>query len=107
MKFLVCSFFVSSFLGPVLAILICDYYSLRKTRLSVNDLFLENGIYSYTSGYHGAAFIALFAGVSVAMLGLMVPSLAILYNTSWFSSFLVAYVVYYFLAKQNLSQSGE
>ncbi len=94
--------FVSSFLGPVLAILICDYYSLRKMRLSVNDLFLEEGEYTYSNGYHRAAFIALIGGVAMAMLGLLVPSLAILYNTSWFSSFIVAYLLYYFLASPRL-----
>ncbi len=91
--------FVSSFLGPILAILVCDYFSIRKKRLSVNDLFLEKGAYSYSSGFNSAALIALLAGVGIAFLGWRVPSLSILYNTSWFSSFLVAYVVYYFLAK--------
>jgi len=91
---------VSSFLGPILAVIICDYYSLRKTEVSVNDLFLEKGAYTYSNGYHGAAFIALVAGVAVALVGYLVPSLSILYNTSWFSSFIVAYLVYYFLAKR-------
>lgn len=91
---------VSSFLGPILAVIICDYYSLRKTELSVNDLFLEKGAYTYSNGYHGAAFIALVAGVAVALIGYLVPSLAILYNTSWFSSFIIAYLVYYLLAKR-------
>jgi len=91
---------VSSFLGPILAVIICDYYSLRKMEVSVNDLFLEKGAYTYSNGYHGAAFIALLAGVAVALLGYLVPSMAILYNTSWFSSFIVAYLVYYFLAKR-------
>ncbi len=94
--------FVSSFLGPILAVIICDYYSLRKTEISINDLFLEKGAYTYSNGYHGAAFIALVAGVVVALVGYMVPSLAILYNTSWFSSFIVAYAVYYFLAKRGM-----
>ena len=92
--------FVSSFLGPVLAILVCDYFSIRRKELSINDLFLEQGAYSYNRGFHKAAFIALIAGVIVALMGLLVPSLALLYNTSWFSSFLVAYVVYYLLARK-------
>ena len=92
--------FVSGFLGPVLAIIICDYFVIRKKSMEISQLFEENGIYAYGgSGYNRSAMIALFAGVLTALIGLWVPSLSFLYTLSWFSGFIVAFLVYYILMK--------
>jgi len=93
--------FVSSFLGPILAILIGDYFFVRKTAISTEDLFLPDGKYTYLQGYNVKAFIALAAGVMTALIGLFVDSLTILYSSSWFSSFAVSLVVYYLLSYRN------
>jgi len=90
--------FVSSFLGPILAVLIGDYFFVRKKEISTEDLFLTDGKYTYQNGYNIKAFIALIAGVFTALIGLLVPSLEVLYNSSWFSSFAVSLVVYYLLS---------
>ena len=37
---------VSAVLGPVLAILVCDYYLIRKKEIQIADLYKENGIYA-------------------------------------------------------------
>jgi len=97
---------VSSFLGPILAILIADYFFVRKTELSTNDLFLEDGQYSYLQGFNVKAFIAFLAGVATALIGFFVPALEVLYNTSWFSSFAVSFVVYWVLSYKNNSQTA-
>ena len=98
--------FVSSFLGPVLGILICDYYVLRKTSLSLPDLFKEEGLYSYGgSGINNSAMIAFGIGIAVAILGLLVPSLSFLYTLSWFTSFIAAFVVYYLLMKSKITRT--
>ncbi len=94
--------FVSSFLGPVLGILICDYFTLRRTRLSTEDLFLPNGIYSYRGGFNDAAIVALALGVIVALAGLLIPSLRFLYTLSWFTGFGVSFLAYYFLQQKYL-----
>jgi len=93
--------FVSSFLGPILAILIGDYFFIRKKEISTEDLFLTDGKYTYQNGYNVKAFIALTAGVATALVGLFVPTLEVLYNSSWFSSFAVSLVVYYLLSYRN------
>jgi len=93
--------FVSSFLGPILAILVGDYFFIRKTAISTEDLFLPDGKYTYLQGYNVKAFIALIAGVITALIGLFVPSLAVLYSSSWFSSFAVSLLVYYLLSYRN------
>jgi len=93
--------FVSSFLGPILAILVADYFLIRKTKLSINDLFLEDGQYTYQHGFNVKAFIAFLAGLSTALIGFFVPALELLYSTSWFSSFAVTLVVYWLLSFNN------
>ena len=86
--------FVSGFLGPVLGVLLADYFAVRKKTLALAELYKTNGLYSFTGGFNIAGIAALTAGVIVAMLGLLVPSLSILYTSSWFSGFTVAFIVY-------------
>jgi cytosine/uracil/thiamine/allantoin permease len=93
--------FVSGLLGPVLGVLLCDYYIIRKKNLNLNDLFKKDGEYSFNgTGFNSAAIIALAAGVLIALIGYWVPSLVFLYNLSWFTGFLVSLIVYYFLMKK-------
>ena len=58
--------FVSGFLGPVLGVMLADYYWVRRTQVSLPDLFDPNGAYSYRNGVKPAAMAALAAGVAVA-----------------------------------------
>lgn len=90
--------FISGLLGPVLGILLSDYFLVRKKQLSLADLYLPNGAYSFGgSGINRAAMIALVLGLFTALIGYWVPALAFLYNLSWITGFTVAFVVYYLL----------
>ncbi|MES2018298.1 MAG: NCS1 family nucleobase:cation symporter-1 [Pseudomonadota bacterium] len=53
----------SALLGPIAGILIVDYYMIRKTVLDVSELYRNDGMYSYTSGWNIAAIVAFVAGV--------------------------------------------
>jgi cytosine/uracil/thiamine/allantoin permease len=93
--------FVSGLLGPVLGILIADYYLVRKKKLELAELYKEEGIYSYNkTGFNTAAMIALFIGVFVALIGYWVPALSFLYSLSWFTGFIISFVLYYLLMKK-------
>ncbi len=93
--------FVSGLLGPVLGILIADYYLVRKKKMELAELYKEEGIYSYgKSGFNKAAMIALFVGVFLALIGYWVPQLEFLYSLSWFTGFIISFVLYYFLMKK-------
>ena len=92
----------SSFLGPIAGILICDYFLVRNQHLEVKDLYIRNGIYEYKNGFNPKAIIALAAGVFVALIGLIIPSLHFLYDYAWFVGFAVSFVLYYFLMKKKL-----
>lgn len=92
--------FVSGLLGPVLGILIADYFLIRKKTLELAELYKEEGIYSYgKTGFNKAAMIALFVGVFLALIGYWVPQLNFLYSLSWFTGFIISFVLYVFLMK--------
>ncbi|MFC6204023.1 NCS1 family transporter [Psychrobacter urativorans] len=54
----------SAFLGPLFAILVVDYYFIRKQNLDLDKLYDENGPYK---GVNMAAVIAMVVGVVVAL----------------------------------------
>jgi cytosine/uracil/thiamine/allantoin permease len=91
--------FVSGLLGPVLGILICDYFITRSKTLRLAELYKENSLYNYTAGFNMSAMISLFLGVLVAIIGFFIPALDALYKLSWFSGFIVSFVVYYTLMR--------
>lgn len=93
--------FVSGLLGPVLGILIADYYLVRKKSLKLSELYKEEGVYSYgKTGFNKAAMIALLVGVFLALIGYWVPALNFLYSLSWFTGFIISFVLYYVLMKK-------
>lgn len=93
--------FVSGLLGPVLGILLCDYFIVRKKELSVETLFNPKGEFSYGgSGINGKAMLAMFAGVLAALIGYWVPALEFLFSLSWFSGFAVSFLLYALLMKK-------
>ena len=94
---------VSAVLGPVLAILVCDYFIIRKKEIQLADLYKENGIYSFGgSGFNKVAIITLVIGAFIAIGGKWIPLMAPLYAISWFSGFIVSFAMYYFLMKNKV-----
>ncbi|MBB5317054.1 NCS1 family nucleobase:cation symporter-1 [Tunturibacter empetritectus] len=87
----------SGLLGPVAGIMVADYFLIRGTRLDTVSLYRRGGPYEYTRGINPRAIVALVAGVTVALIGLAVPSLRFLYDYAWFVGFLVAASSYYLL----------
>jgi NCS1 family nucleobase:cation symporter-1 len=77
--------------------LIADYWVIRRRTLNVRDLYVEGGEYPLV---HWPAMIALAAGIGLALIGLVVPSLRILYDYAWFVGFGVSAVLYLLLARR-------
>lgn len=75
----------SAFLGPIFAILVVDYYLIRKRTLNLEHLYDANGPYQ---GVNYAALIATAIGAAVA---LNVSSV------SWYASLIPAGLSYYLL----------
>jgi len=84
----------SALLGPIAGVMIADYFLIRRSRLKVDDLYCRNGAYEYDNGINLRAVLALVTGVVVALVGLVVPALRLLYDYAWFVGFGVAGAVY-------------
>jgi nucleobase:cation symporter-1, NCS1 family len=90
----------SALLGPIAGIMICDYYLVRKRELVVQDLYRQSGVYEYRKGFNPIAIIALFAGVAVALVGLVIPALHWLYDYAWFVGFFMAGGLYWVMMRR-------
>ena len=98
-----------SLLGGVVGIMIVDYFIIRKTTLSLIDLFKQKGIYTYYKGWNIIAFIALFCGILPNIPGFLMKINIIhcikynwiisLYDYSWFISFAISFISYLILTK--------
>lgn len=75
----------SAFLGPIFAVMVVDYFILRRRKLNLEHLYNEQGPYK---GFNLGALIAVVAGTAVALTFSAV---------SWYASLLPAGIVYYLL----------
>jgi len=89
----------SGFLGPIAGVMICDYFIVRRKILLVEDLYLRRGFYEFSSGINWRAMAALAAGAGLAFIGLVVPSLRVLYDYAWFVGFGMSFIVYWLLMR--------
>ena len=89
----------SGFLGPIAGVMICDYFVVRKKILLVEDLYLRHGFYEFSNGINWRAMAALAAGAGLAFIGLVVPSLRVLYDYAWFVGFGMSFAVYWVLMR--------
>lgn len=77
----------SAFLGPIVSILLIEYYILRRQKVNVADLYKEDGQYA---GYNPAAMLALFIGAGAAFIEV---------ELAWIVGFVVAGIAYLLLSK--------
>lgn len=102
----------SSLLGPVGGIMIVDYFFIRRKNLLLEDLYRENGTYTYSNGFNFKAVAALLIGIVPNVPGFLLQIKLIaadafpqwvnhLYNYAWFVGFGVSGVVYYVLMNSN------
>ena len=95
----------SALLGPIAGILIVDYYLIRKTELDVDQLYRDNGVYSYGNGWNMAAVVAFVAGVLPNIPGFMnaafpasFPDVSDVFKTmytyAWFVGIAISALVY-------------
>jgi nucleobase:cation symporter-1, NCS1 family len=89
----------SGFLGPIAGVLVADYFVVHKKRIEVDDLYRRGSIYEFSGGFNIRAIAALAAGIAVALVGLVVPQLRVLYDYAWFVGFGVSFVVHCSLSR--------
>lgn len=79
---------MSAFLGPLITIMLMDFYVLRKEKLNIDNLYNPEGPYK---GVNPAAVIAVLAGAAI---GLSVVKL------TWLVSFIPTALIFYILTKK-------
>jgi nucleobase:cation symporter-1, NCS1 family len=83
-------------LGSIAGVLIADYWIVRSRELNLGDLYRTNGIYR---GWNWRAVAATLLGCFFAWIGLIIPTLRVLYDYAWFVGFGVAFLVHWALMK--------
>lgn len=96
----------SSLMGALGGILIADYWVLRKQRLDSDDLFLEEGRYTYRNGINWKAIAALVLAILPVVPGFIravtTPGGRVaqpgffdqVYSYAWFVTFILSFVFY-------------
>jgi len=95
----------SCLMGPLAAIMICDYYIIKKRKLDVRQLYQPHGIYWYSAGWNWRAFVAFFSGVGPLMPGfaksiannLDVGGAWKIFAWAWIYGFITCFFLYYVL----------
>jgi NCS1 family nucleobase:cation symporter-1 len=77
----------SAFLGPIVSILLVDYYILRKQKVNVADLYKADGPFA---GFNPAAVIAMLIGAGAAFIKV---------DLAWIIGLVVAGIAYLLLNK--------
>lgn len=83
----------SAFLGPIVSILLVEYYILRKQKVDVMELYNEKGLFA---GFNKAAIIAMLIGASAAFCEV---------SLSWVIGFFVGGISYIILTKYAFKDS--
>ena len=106
----------SSLMGALAGILICDYWVLRRGRLTLRDLYDRHGRYRYSGGVNWRAVAALALAVAPVVPGFLraasTPGGAVadpgffdrLYTYAWFVTLTVAFCVYGFLMRGRITE---
>ncbi|MFG2142391.1 NCS1 family nucleobase:cation symporter-1 [Streptomyces sp. NPDC048650] len=76
---------LGAFLGPLVAILLVDYFLIRRGRIDVDALFSadEQGAYFYRRGYNPKAVIAFLPAAAVSAALALIPLFGALAPFSW------------------------
>ncbi|TCP21673.1 NCS1 family nucleobase:cation symporter-1 [Scopulibacillus darangshiensis] len=77
----------SAFLGPIISILLVEYYILRKQKVNVADLYRKDGQFA---GFNPCAILAMLIGAGAAFIKV---------DLAWISGFVVAGIAYFLLMK--------
>lgn len=91
--------FYAAFLGPILGIMVSDYWIVRRQRLSVDDLYADRGgAYWFRAGFSPAGYITMTIATIVSLIFL---------NVSWFVGMPLAFVLHIALVKLGLDSTEQ
>lgn len=107
----------SALLGPIVGILIADYFVLRRTNLDIEGLYRHQGPYTYQGGFNPAALVAF--GVAVLPNipgflhkagavgdGVVPPVFDTIYTYAWFVGFGIAAAIYLAMMRASSTETS-
>lgn len=80
----------STLLGPIMGIMLADYFIIRKSVLNVDDLYNEGGQYEYTKGFNMSAIATMVLSFGISLFG---------GDYSFFVGLVVSVIIYTVLMK--------
>lgn len=93
---------LAAFLGPIFAIIVVDYYLIKKEEVDVQMLYQTSGPYWYQNGFNKKAIYALLIGTFVSVPVAMIPVFKVLAPFSWFVGVIVSGLAYWLLMKDTI-----
>lgn len=94
-------------LGPVAGLMLADFYVVRRRHYDVPMFFVETGDFSYQNGWNAKGLVAFGIGILGAFIGLIIPSLHVLYTYSWFVGIAASFISYSLLMKSQPTSAHE
>ncbi|MFH8568683.1 NCS1 family nucleobase:cation symporter-1 [Streptomyces sp. NPDC017993] len=93
---------LGAFLGPLVAILLVDYYLIRRGRIDVDALFSADreGKYYYRKGYNPKAVVAFLPAAAVSAALALVPAFGVLAPFSWIFGMGLAGGLYHLVSRR-------
>lgn len=90
-------------MSPAAAILVVDFWIIRKTKWNIPQLYTPGGIYWYAGGLNWRAFVAYFLAMWPALPGFVNATSGVAVATTWrrfyqisfFFGYIVAALLYY------------
>ena len=91
-----------SFFGPLLGVIVVDYYLIKKSSLSNKDLYSaeSESVYYYSKGWHIKAFYSVILGFIFSASTIWNINLMFLQSYAWIIGAFVSSLVYYLLASK-------
>ena len=91
-----------SFFGPLLGVIVVDYYLIQKSSLSNKDLYSaeSESVYYYSNGWHIKALYSVILGFIFSASTIWNINLMFLQSYAWIIGAFVSSLVYYLLASK-------
>jgi nucleobase:cation symporter-1, NCS1 family len=88
---------LGAFLGPMVAVLLTDYYLIRRGRIDVDALFSaeRDGAYHFRRGFNPEAIVAFVPSATVSAVLALVPAFSDVAPFAWVFGLLLSGGVYY------------